>query len=229
MRPGGQLVRVILPERLQGSDQQLQCIHERLTRVLRDGISDPGPEPCSMEYRTFSLAESPFITMEPGILLREDAREYVEKEVGFPIKHTVLLFKSNHGAVVVAVESQQPDRMMRVLVRELKKSAKNQFTKTRPGVICLRFSDLTEAQLVEIGESGMEGQASALQIATSGLLNRDNWSHVHTIAYFAPGQLASSWVEDKDSRTESAQEQSRSYFFRNPHNELAGDLRASIF
>ncbi len=227
--PGGQLVRVILSKRLQGSDQQLKFIYERLARVLQDGISEPGPEPCSMEYHTFSLAESPFITMEPGVLLREDARDYVEKEVGFPIKHTVMLFTPNHGAVVVAVESQQPDKTMRVLVRELKKSAKKQFTGTRPSVMCVRFSDLTEAQLVEIGESDMAGQPSALQIATSELFNRDDWCQVHTIAYFAPAHSTSSQIVDHDLLTQSVQEQGRTYFFTNLRNELAGDPRISIF
>ena len=98
-RPGGQLARVVLPGRLQGSDQQQRDICDRLARVLQDGTSELGPEPCSIEYRTFSLTGSPFETTEPEGLEREIARQFVEREVGLPIEHVVMLFRAFHGAV----------------------------------------------------------------------------------------------------------------------------------
>jgi len=82
---------------------------------------------------------------------------------------------------------------------------------------------------VEIGESHKSGQASTLQLATSDLLNRSDWNHVHTIAYFAPGHLARSGVINNGRLIESVGEQGRPYVFKNPLNELAEDPRVSIF
>ena len=164
--PGGQLARIILPERLKGSDQQLHSIYEQLKRVLQSGTSEPGPEPCAIEYHKFALAENMFNSIKEATMSEEDAREYIEREVGFPINNTIMYFGQDLRAIVVAVESQQSDRVMDTLVRQLKKTAKHQLSGNRPSAICLRFADVTEAQLVEIGESHKSGQASTLQLAT---------------------------------------------------------------
>ncbi len=228
-RPGGQFARILLTGRLQGTDQQLRNIHERLAKVLQDGRSDPAQEPCAVEYRTFSLAGSPFETMEPETLEREVVRQYIEREFGLPIGNVMMLFRPSHGAVVIAVESLQKDAVMPGLVRQLKQSVKHQFTGARPAVICVKFSDITEQELLEIGEQYRSGQPSALQIATNYLLNRDAWRHVHTLAYFAPGHLTMSRAVDDQSVTRSVQEQGQAYVFTNTHHDLAGDARLSIF
>ncbi len=228
-RPGGQFARILLTGRLQGTDQQLQNIHERLAKVLQDGRSDPAQEPCAVEYRTFSLAGSPFETMEPETLEREVVRQYIEREFGLPIGNVMMLFRPSHGAVVIAVESLQQDALMRGLVRQLKQSVKRQFTGTRPAVICVKFSDITEQELLKIGGQDRSGQPSGLQIATSHLLNRDDWRHIHTLAYFTPGHLTMSRAVDGQSVTRSVQERGQAYVFTNTHHNLAGDARLTIF
>ena len=228
-RSGGQFARILLTGRLQGTDQQLSGIRERLARVLQNDISDPGPEPCAIEHRTFSLSGSPFETTDPRSLEREASRQYVEQKVGLPIRHAMMLFKPSHGAIVIAVESLQEDAVVPGLVRQLKKSVKRQFTGARPAVICVKFSDITERELLEIGEQDRSGQPSALQLATNQLLNRDDWRHVHSLAYFAPGHLAMSRTVEGQSVTRSAQERGQAYVFTNTRHDLAGDFRLTIF
>ncbi len=228
-RSGGQFARILLAGRLQGTDQQLRNIREHLAKVLQDGRSSPAQEPCAVEYRTFSLAGSPFETMEPKTLEREVARQYIEREVGLPIGHALMLFRPSHGSIVVAVESLQKDTVMSGLVRQLKQSVKHQFTGAPPAVICVKFSDITEQELLEIGEQDRSGQPSALQIATNYLLNRDGWRHVHTLAYFTPGHLTMSRAVDGQSMTRSVQERGKAYVFTNTHHNLAGDARLTIF
>jgi hypothetical protein len=187
-RPGGQLVRIVLPARLQGAAEQMQEISERLVGVLNSGTSDPGP-----------------------------------------VRNVVMLMRPNHGAVVVTVESTQKDAVMKSLVRELKRSVKGQLTGKRPAVIAVKFSDITQAQLMEIAEQDMSGQPSALQIATSQLLDREDWRNVHTIAYLTPGHLSSSRAVYGGKITSSAQDQGQTYQFRNPYHEMHDDLRFSVF
>jgi hypothetical protein len=197
--------------------------------VLQDEISDPGPEPCAIEYQTFSLVGSPFETAGPGDLETEVVRQYVEREVGPPVRHVMLLFRPSHGAVVIAVESLQQDALMRGLVRQLKQSVKRQFTGTRPAVICVKFSDITEQELLEIGEQDRSGQPSVLQIAANHLMNRDDWRHVHTLAYFTPGHVTMSRTVEGQSVTRSTQERGQAYVFTNTGHDLAEDARLTIF
>jgi len=95
--------------------------------------------------------------------------------------------------------------------------------------ICVKFSDITERELLEIGEQDRSGQPSALQIATNQLLNRNDWRHVHTLAYFAPGHLAMSRTVEGQSVARSAQERGKAYVFTNTRHNLAGDARLTIF
>ena len=119
--------------------------------------------------------------------------------------------------------------MMGSLVRQLKQFVKHQFTGTRTAVICVRFSDITEQGLQEIAEQDRSGQPSALQIATSHLLSRDDWTQAHTVAYFTPGHLIMSRAAYGQKVTSSVQERGQCYIFKNPHHELAGDARLVIF
>src|SRR5690606_35556660 len=50
-RSGGQLARIVLPGRLNGTDKQLAAIHERLAQALECGMSVPGPNPCAVVYQ----------------------------------------------------------------------------------------------------------------------------------------------------------------------------------
>jgi hypothetical protein len=222
-RDGGQLAQIKLPKRLDGIDRHLRDISECLDSVLREGISFAGPEPCAIEYRTFSLTGGPFGTTNPSGLEMEVARQYLQEEIGHPIGDALTLFRPSYGAVVVTVESAQPDRVIDGLVRQLKRLAKRQLTGTRPGLICVRFSDITEDELLELAEGDKAGGASSLQRATSMLLNRPDWRNVHTLAYVVPGHLNASTSENEHIRTQTLQGTGPSYSFTNPHHQLASD------
>jgi len=228
-RAVGQLARIQLPDRLRGTDQQLKAIRERLAKVLESGQSISEPSPCAIDYREFSLAGSPFETMRPETLDMEAARQYVERAVGLPLEHAVMVFRPFHSAVVIAIESLQDNSMMRGLVRQLKDSVKSQLTGTFAAAVCVKFTEVTQEQLLEIAEQDKSGQPSALRVASSYLLNREDWRLVHTLAYFTPGRLTASRTVHGQTVTQSVQEQGRPYVFKNPHNAVAGDPRYSIF
>ena len=228
-RTGGQLACIILPDRLHGTDQQLQAICERLAQALGTGTSVLGPDPCTIEYREFPLTGSGFETTSPADIGQEEARQSVERAVGLPIKHAVTLFAPRSGLVMIAVVSRQSDAMMGGLVRQLKDSVKRQFSGKRPGVVCVKFLDVTQPELLEIVEQDRSEQPSALKLATSYLLGRDDWAPIHTLAYLTPGYWTASRVIDGQIVTHSIREKSRTYSFRNPHNAMVGDSRYSIF
>jgi len=226
---GGQLARIVLPSRLHGTDQQLEAICEALASALNTGRSIVGPEPCAIEYQQFSLAGSPFERVDPANIGREDVRQYVEQAVGRPLGHVVMLFRPRSGLVMVAVESLQKDEVVKGLVQQLKDAVKRQFSGTRPGVVCVKFIDVTQRDLLELVEQDRSDQPSTLKLATSYLLNRPDWTPVHTLAYFTPGHSVTSQVVNGPVLTRSVQEQGHTYTFKNPHNAMAGDARLSIF
>lgn len=228
-RACGQLARIVLPDRLNGTDQQLQAICERLTKVLDTGELIPRPDPCAIEYREFSLVGGPFDASNPATIEREAVRQHVERAVGLSIKHVVMLFRPPSAAVMVAVESLQNDGMMSGLVRQLKESVKRQFTGTRQEAVCVKFLDVTQRDLLAIAEEDRSGQPSALKIASNNLLDREDWKLVNTLAYLTPGVPVASRAIDGRVVTNSIQEQGRTYTFKNFHNPLARDPRYSIF
>jgi hypothetical protein len=174
----------------------------------------PGSEPCAIEYRTFALTRRIAEAVNASGL-----REHLQDVLGMPIGHALILGRPHHGVVVVTVESSTADRVIDALVHELKRVATNQLTGTRPGLVCVKFLDITEQELLDLAESDNAGEASSLQQATSLLLDRADWHHVHTIAYSVPGNRLS----------QTTRGGSPSYFFRNPHNELASGSRIEIF
>lgn len=229
-RSGGQLARIVLPGRLYGTDQQLQAIRESLRESLSSGKSVAGPEPCAIDYREFSLTGSPFQTMPPSSIERERARQYIEATVGFPIGNAVTLFSPRHaGVVMVAVESRKNNAVVKGLVQQLKESVKKQLSGTRPAVVCVKFLDITQADLLDIVEQDKSDEPSALKLATSYLLGREDWATVHTLAYLTPVNPTASRRFDGQTVTRSVQERGHTYTFANPNCTLAADRRFSIF
>ncbi len=223
---GGQLLRVRLPDRLFGTDEFMCNVSTRVSTALSSGASAAGPQPCGIESRSFSLDGSPFVTAPP---VAEAARSFVEQLIGSEKVSALVMVKPPLSAVVVAVESAQKDTMMRYMVRTLEQTAGRQLTKTRPGVICVRFSDVTKKELLQLAHEDKSGKPSALQIATSSLLERDDWRHIHTVAYLTPGEAMASRHAFGETLTQEVQERGGCYAFANPYHELAGDPRASIF
>jgi hypothetical protein len=82
-------------------------------------------------------------------------------------RHFVVATRSNHAAVIVSLESALEDRMLAELMRDLKQSARDQFTKTRPGALVVYFLDLEADDLEEVAalQTSTELQAPRVPIA----------------------------------------------------------------
>lgn len=48
-------------------------------------------------------------------------------------------FRPRRGAIIIMIESSQPDRVVAGVLRELKDAARTQFTTTRPAVLVAQF------------------------------------------------------------------------------------------
>jgi hypothetical protein len=227
-RGGGQLARIVLPTRLSGAVDQIEGISRCLEDALSNGRSFAGPEPCSVEFNSFSLAGSPFESQAPGKITKGELMQYLEQTFGL-VGNTIALFGPPDGVVVVAVSSRQPDSVVGGLVRQLKDSVKRQFSGTRPGVMCVKFLDVSQDELIELAEYDSKEQPSALKLASNYLLRREDWQWVHTLAFLTPGHPLASRTVVGQTVTREVRERGRPYVFRNPDNPMAQDGRYSIF
>lgn len=228
---GGCLVRVVVPSRLDRRPEFLRAVSERMAGALRDGRPFEGPDPCSVEIQAFDLAGTPFGGSDPGLVTTDAVHELVDRVFGKRNPHVLVLFRPQQRAVIVVVESAQPDRVLRGLMREVKDAAKTQFTKTRPGILAVQFLELSLDGLLELAKSDSTdpARASALQIATNLFFQSPTRSHILSLVYRSRGVLVKHASISSNRVDESWQEQGPAYFFTNPNHPVAGDRRYSVF
>ncbi len=229
LRSGGQFARVILPGRLDGKTQKLQVLSACLKTVFEQGISFSGPDPCRIEYRSFNLAGSPFEASDPQDVEKTALRRFITDSLGHPAHNILAKVDPGNAAVVVSIESIQPDNVTESIENQLKKLVKRQLTGSRPGLICVRFVDITEDQLLEIAQYDKDEGASSLRRMTSNLFDREDWRQVHTVSYFAPGHATYFSSQSGETTTTHTRESGSAYVFVNEDHELAADSRLRIF
>ena len=227
---GGRLVRVLLPGSLHGRREFLSEIAGNIRSVIRTERS-VDTDQCSVEFRAFDLARSPFGSADPAAVTMDAVRTFLERETGNSNHHVFFGYRPGKVAVVFLVESRKPDRVVRGLMHDLKTSARAQFTKRRPGVLVVQFLELTTAELLNVAshDSSERSRASAIQIATNLFFDNPDRGHIHTLVYRAQGTLGQSVSVGHERIERSYQEQGPTYGFKNPNHPLAGDPRYSLF
>jgi hypothetical protein len=227
---GGRLVRVLLPGSLHGRREFLSHVAETMRSVIRTERS-VDTDQCSVEFREFDLALSPFGTSDPAAVTMDAVQAFLERETGNSNHHVFFGYRPGKVAVAFVVESRKPDRVVRGLMHDLKTSARAQFTKRRPGVLVVQFLELSAAELLNVAshDSSERSRAPAIQIATNLFFDNPDRGHIHTLVYRAQGTLHKSVSVGQDRIERSYQEQGPTYGFKNPNHPLAGDPRYSLF
>lgn len=228
---GGYFVRVVLPSRLDGAPTHLDSVSKQVVAALTRGASVAASDPCSVEVKFFDLVGTPFGSASDSALPEGTIREFVAHRFGKGNPHLFVLYRPGERAVVIVVESRKPDRVLRGLMRELKESAKTQFTAERPGILVVQLLDLSAAELLELAhaQSTDPTEASGLQMATNEFFASPSRSHIHTLAYRSHGIVLHAKGTAGDRIDEVYQEQGPVYSFKNPNHPVASDPRYSIF
>lgn len=228
---GGRLVRIVLNSRLHGQTKLLQEICGRVSTALVNRTSLREPEPCAVHLETFELSESPFVNPSGGELERERVREFVKERFAISNSYMFVLFRPSHGAIIFVVESIQKDEVVKGLLRQLKTAAWGQFTKTRPGVLCVQLYDLTPEQMLELARSDSTDpqKVPALQIAISEFFASPKRNHIHTLTYRSHGHVTRTRAANDGQIATVSQEQGHTYTFKNRNHPMASDKRYSVF
>ncbi|MBT2746063.1 MULTISPECIES: hypothetical protein [unclassified Lysobacter] len=106
---------------------------------------------------------------------------------GIVNKQVMVLGVKGKGVVVISLESEKPNKFLSRVFETISDAAKRQLTGTHPGCICVKFDDLNESQLVEIGLE--RDTPTALRAAASRFLSSSASSNVAVLAFYADGEL----------------------------------------
>lgn len=161
------LLVVTLPDRLYPAREFMIAVGARISEALTKFESLIEGEPCTVSYREFPIAGSPFACKSPPRINRNDVIEYCNTMIGDQIGHTIMTFSPRRSATVVALRSAKSNTFMDYVYRNLKEAASKQLSGTRPGIICVQLRDTTSTQLREIAaEPSQSGKPSAVQLMT---------------------------------------------------------------
>ncbi len=222
----GLLMRVILPERLTRNVEQQRAIAATVGAAFRTGVERDEPR-CRVELHDFEIAGTPF--ENPSDESKNAMRAYIASRFGVKNRELMILAgKRGTRALVISLESMQSDGVMDRLFEQLSDSANDQFSKKRPGMLCVQFVDLTNEQIQRIDSTSEKAnglqQPSYIWQRTSEFLSSDRRSHILAIAFRGHGVVGSA----RDA-PEGTREEGNTFFVTNDYHPNARDRRYSIF
>jgi hypothetical protein len=177
-----QLLIATLPGRLQGQQEFMAAVANRISEAVRGHKSFEDYGPCSISYDEFPIASSPFDCASPPRITEHAVSDYFKRVANEDVGHTIMTFSPRRSATVVALRSATPDKFLRALHRNLREAAASQLSGGRPGMICVQLRNLTDAQLREVAAAPVQtGKPNGLQLMTADFFCR-RWSAA--CAYF---------------------------------------------
>lgn len=225
-KPGGTLVKITIPNNLSGSTEQQSLIADAVRKALANDGDAILPEEYQITVEPFAFRDDMFDAQITKIEILNKLRGQMKNEHNIDNKNMLLLFRPEHGAIVVIVKSSKKDRVLGALNRQLKGSAKNQFSGERPGALFVFLADLTEDQLLNLAKA-QKDEPTGIQIMSNMLIEKR--PALHTVAFLSPGALATRQISKGGRRGTSITQSSAGYHFLNPDHPMAGDRRLKVF
>ena len=229
-RPG--IVRLVVasvPDRLFPAHDFMEAVAATIGGSLEAGKSVAREGCCSVSYCELPISDSPFDCPSPPNIAIDDVIEYCNSALGYKVGQVMMVFAPRQSATVVAVRSRKKDEFLQGVYRQLREAA-GQLSASRPGVICVQFRNVTSVELRDIaGEPAASGTPTALQLMTNKFFDSAARSHVHTVAYVAPGRFVGRRSILGDQMHSEIKEDAVSYYFANKKHPLVDDLQWQAF
>jgi len=226
----GLFLRVVLPERLTVNYSEQKAIAAAVGKACRTGVTLNGPH-CDVEVHEFQIQGTPF-EHAAGQADMPVIRAFMEKQFNVKNREMYVLGTKGKRALAVSIESRQSDSVVENLFADLSDSAARQFSKTRPGVLCVQFIDLTDEQIQRIDSTSDEAspkRPSYILRETSTFLASPNRAHIHSLAFRGRGDVGRSAAIQGNVLTHHVQEEGSAFFVTNENHPLAKDRRYAIF
>jgi|TARA_Y100000031_G_C8211109_1_gene381011 hypothetical protein len=167
------LITLTVDDRLDASDDFFGALLSCVKTALISGECHSHKLGVEVQVDTYEPS-----TLEPAIEShRNDLEDLLET-------HQFHLFLCGNSTSVVAfvVRSKRPDQVLSYMYRQFKNAA-DQFTGSRPAILCVHIQDIEPHQWIELQKE------SGLQLMTHRYLDNPKRSHIHTVAYNSKGVL----------------------------------------
>jgi hypothetical protein len=101
------------------------------------------------------------------------------------VNRETMVIRGGAGVIAVALESDVQDRFLEEVFATASEAGRRQLTGTRPGLLFLKFEDLTAEQMLEVGIE--DGTPTVLRIRASRFLDSNSAKNVTSIGFLADG------------------------------------------
>jgi hypothetical protein len=225
---GSMFIEVALQHRLSGAD--IPLVARAIEQRLKGAPSTVVDNACSVTIRSFSFDESPFVACgNPPKIDQEEVHSFVRETFEVDTWNYLMVLRPRFGVALVALRCLEPDAVIDGLYRQLK-SAAEQLSGTRPGVICGQLLDVTPGDLVEIADRPRTtGKTTGLHSMMAKFFDSERRTHVHTVKLTTPGVVRCDSRVNGTLLTRTSAEQSPSFVMTNKAHPLVNDSRLRLF
>ncbi len=213
---GGRTMDIVLPGALHGSEPYMNAVTGAVSDAVIQGKFLSVADVADVSLGAFALHE------EPALLAgRPDLVGLVERRLGRANPHAIWI-GGPEAAVVVAVSSRKPDKVVDRIYRTLKESAEGQFGGMNPALVAIRLLDLTMEQLHELASDA----SGKLGTVCHRLFAGARRGHLFGVAFVSP---ADALTESVGASEVEFSDRGMALLFRRGGHPLAQDPRLILF
>ncbi len=185
----GVSVVLTLPGRLPDSYKQKQLLAKRVISSVLSSQSVVLDDGSDIRISEFNLETLGVIETERDLKI---SREAIDLVTATKNRESMIL-GSRKGAIVFVLQSRRDDTMLKYVFDTVSESAKNQVSKSRPALFLIGLHGIEEESLLSIAmqENDPKQPPTALRVAVSDFLSKQNRDHVIGVGFLSEGNLKS--------------------------------------
>lgn len=218
---GGLLLKAVVPDTLSKEHKQQDALAAAILRALATGVSTTDEKfGARVELRHFDIHDSPFGKGSNEVGAEKGLPDFVSRMTGEANKEALSFVRPGRCAVVLVLATDRPDANVNDWLKEPRSSAGRQFTRQRPGILCVQFDGLEDASIRDLAMQ----EVSGFSVSATRILDNEDRSHLVSVVYF--GQLRQ---EQLTRMGASISVPGTTYIVHNPNHPQRGDRRISLF
>jgi hypothetical protein len=179
--------------RLTNSPIRHESIRELVVNALQtvDVTSTEGS--VSVTRHQFQLSNTPFAAGSRGEFNASQAGSFLSSQYSIASRELMTLVRPGRAAIIVALDSVKKDHKLKGIARQLRDSAKSQFSKVRPGILVVQIYGLISSEFDQlVYESGARADhRSGLDFIAKELIRGDSTRHMLSILFRSHGHVHS--------------------------------------
>lgn len=185
--PGGTVFKVCLGERLTANPSQHALVRSLLAQAAEKGESTVTSNGYSVSQHSFELTGTPFTAKGKQHFEVRAAQEYCSNKFGIANQEICCVVRPGHSAVIVALECVRTDKVVGGIARQLRDSAKRQFSKTRPGLLYVQLYAISSEEFGRLARDsgGSLEPRTGLDAIANELFRGDSTRHILGIVFRA--------------------------------------------